>query len=95
MATAERFALAEQLLFNKSINEAIDALKGIGKEISVSVVINCKVKEREVRPLVTWSYVYTVQAPLEGSKEEGTKVKELAILKLGQVLASNGFAEGK
>ena len=36
MATAERFALAEQLLFNKSINEAIDTLKEIGKEISVS-----------------------------------------------------------
>ena len=48
-----------------------------------------------MRPLVTWSHMSTVQAPLEGSKEEGTKVKELAILKLGQVLASNGFAEGK
>ena len=37
----------------------------------------------------------TVHAPIEGNKEEGTKIKELAILKLGQVLASNNFAEGK
>ena len=31
----------------------------------------------------------------EGEKEEPVKVKELAILKLGELFARNGFAEGE
>lgn len=36
-----------------------------------------------------------VNAPLDSQREEGVKVKEVAILKLGEVLAKHGFADGK
>ena len=35
------------------------------------------------------------EAVREGEKEEAVKVKELAILKLGELFARNGFAEGE
>ena len=36
---------------------------------------------------------YLVNSPLEGQREEAVKVKEVAILKLGEVLAKHGFAD--
>ena len=34
-----------------------------------------------------------MNSPLEGPREEAVKVKEIAILKLGEVLAKHGFAD--
>lgn len=34
MATSEKLELAEQFIFKKAINEAVDTLKGIGKDAS-------------------------------------------------------------
>ena len=39
-------------------------------------------------------FLVLVQETIEGNKEEAVKLKEQAILKLGSVLAKNGFAEG-
>ena len=94
----EALESVEILLTKRAINEAVDALHRIGKFLS----------GWEYRDLVSRLGMLTaynphvdddrsplliVNLPLEGPREEAVKVKEVAILKLGEVLAKHGFAD--
>lgn len=98
MATlTEQLEMAEQLLFKNSVNEALDVLNKISKKAT-------SYKHKNVRPLVSsfkyilqllnMYFLLTVSAPNEDDKEEAIKLKEIAILKLGETLAKHQMAEG-
>ena len=84
MATYEELSDIERLLFNDKVNEAIDNLNKIGE------------KEHNIHACNFFHFmccVFAVSTPTTGN-EEHVKIKELAILKLGETLAKHCMAEG-
>ena len=85
MATRNQLEIAEQHLFKDSVNEAVDVLNNIG--------MNIKAREIYVGMKANMLFFFVVRS--DDNTEEAVKVKELAVLKLGETYAKHKMEQGK